>query len=80
MREPFARFYEKRKLLGYFEKILKIFDENSIEKLYFYFYLGNLLLKIDPSEITPFFYNHFFGWGISPLSPLATPLVQTCCP
>ena len=36
-----------------------------------------MLLKIEPSEITPFFYNNFFGFrGISPLSPLATPLVQ----
>ena len=50
---------EKRKLLVKFEKILKIFDENSIEKLnfYFIFILKNLLLKIERSETTPFFYN-----------------------
>ena len=70
---------EKRKLLGNFEKILKIFDENSIEKLNFYFILflffilffENLLLKIEPSEITPVFYNNFFGFGggISPFPP-----------
>ena len=28
----------------------------------FYFF-GNLLLKIEPSEITPFFFNNFFGLG-----------------
>ena len=69
---------EKRKLLGNFEKILKIFDENSIEKLNFYFILffENLLLKIEPSEITPVFYNIFSvsGGGGFPPSPLATPL------
>ena len=37
MRYLFARLDQKRKLLGNFEKILKIFDENSIEKLNFYF-------------------------------------------
>ena len=39
----FARLDEKRILLGNFEKILKIFDENSIEKLNFYFYFGNIV-------------------------------------
>ena len=76
MRYFFARLDEKRKLLGNFEKILKIFDEHSIEKLnfYFIFIFENLLLKIDPSEITPFFYNNFFRFrGDFPL-PLATPL------
>ena len=55
----------------------KFFDENSIEKLYFYFIfiLENVILKIEPSEI-PFFYNNFFGLGGGdlPLPPLATPL------
>ena len=76
MRCFLARLDEKRKLLGNFEKFLKVFDENSIEKLIFIFYfLENLLLKIEPSEITPFFYNNFFAFGgISPLFPLAMPL------
>ena len=47
---------EKRKVLGNFEKILKIFD-NSIEKLNFlflyYYFLEDLLVKIEPSETTP---------------------------
>ena len=50
---------EKRKLLGNFE----IFYENSIEKFNFIFIFENLLLKIEPSEITPLFYNNFFGFG-----------------
>ena len=71
MRYFFARLGEKSKSLGNFEKILKFFDENSIEKLNFLFFIffENLLLKIELSEITPFFYNNFFGFGgISPLS------------
>ena len=60
---------------------LRIFEENSIEKwnflfvifIYFYF-LEILLLKIEASEITSFFYNNFFGSrGVPPL-PVATPL------
>ena len=65
MHEIFARLEEKRKLLGNSEKNLKMFDENSIEKLnfHFIFILENLLQKIEPSEMTPFFYNNFFGFG-----------------
>ena len=75
----FARLGEKRKLLGNFEKILETFDENCIENwifilfLFLFLFFENLLLQIEPSEITPFFYNNFFGFGgISPF-PLATP-------
>ena len=60
-------------------EILKISDENSIEKLTFYF--GNLLLKIEPSEITPFFKKKFrLGGGNFPPFPLplATPLQLEC--
>ena len=61
----FARLDEKRKLLGNFEKILKISDENSIEKfnVYFNFILENLWVKIEPSERTQFFYNNIFRFG-----------------
>ena len=62
-------------------EILKILDENSIEKLNFFIFIiffENLLVKIEPSEITPFFYNNFFGcrMDFSPF-PLATPLRST---
>ena len=37
--------------------------------------MEKLLLKIEPSEITPFFYNNVFRFrGDFPPSPLATPL------
>ena len=60
-------------------EILKFFDENSLEKLNFYFsfflfiFFEKVLLKIELSEITPFFYNNFFGfgrgWGFPPFPP-----------
>ena len=78
----FSRVWTKNEVLGNFEKNLKIFDENAIEKLniFIFYFFENLLLKIEPSEITPFFYNNFFRFrvgDISPLSPLATPLMLT---
>ena len=82
MHSFFARLDEKHKLLGNLEKILKFFDENSLEKLkfLFLFFFENLLLKIELSEITPFFYNNFFGFrggGEFPPFPLATPLLAS---
>ena len=72
----FSRVWTKYKLLEIFEKFLKFFDENSIEKLSFFlffiiYFLENLLLKIEPSEITPFFYNNFSvsGGGFPPFPP-----------
>ena len=38
MRSFFERLDEKHKLLGNSEKILKFFDENSIEKLNFIYF------------------------------------------
>ena len=81
MRYFFARLDEKPKLLWNFEKILKFFDENSIEKLnflfffifIFYFCFENLLLKIELSEITPFFYNNLFGFGGGEFPPFPPP-------
>ena len=67
----YSRFWTKH-ALGNFENI---FDENSIEKLNFYiifiFILENLLLKIEPSEITPLSATFFSvsGGGDFPLSP-----------
>ena len=45
------------------EKILVIFDENSIQKFNFYLFLERLLLKIETSEINSIFYNNFSGSG-----------------
>ena len=62
--------------------MLKIFDENSMEKLNFYylfiFILENLLLKLEPSEIEPLFYSNFIGFGrnFHPFPAMATPLMS----
>ena len=75
----FTRLDEKHNLLEILRKFFKIFDENSIEKLnfYFIFILENSLLKIEPSEITIFLQRFFrFRGGGSPFPPLATPLLQ----
>ena len=63
MRSIFGRFDEKHNSLGNFEKFLKIFDENSMEKLNFSIFWENLLLKIETSEITSLFYNNSFRFG-----------------
>ena len=66
---------EKRKLLGNFEKILKIFDENSIEKIeflfYFYFIFRNFVTKNRTFGYNTNFLQQFFRFrgGISPLPP-----------
>ena len=39
------RLDEKQKLLRNLEKILEIYDENSIEKLYIYLFLGKVVAK-----------------------------------
>ena len=87
MRLFLARLDEKRKLLGNFEKFLKIFDENSIEKLNFYFififyfifyFFRKFVTKNRAFGNNTIFLQQFFrfrgGGGISPLPPLATPL------
>ena len=64
----FSRVWTKITMdLGKFEKILKIFDENSMEKLNFFIYFWeNMWIKIETSEITSFFYKNFcrFGCGV----------------
>ena len=55
-----------------------IFDKNSLEKLNFYLFLEKLLLKIEPSEITSFFYSNFpiSGGGDVSCSTVAAPMVM----
>ena len=71
-------------MFGNFDKILNFFDENSIEKLnflffYFIFYFfENLLLKIEISEITPFFYKKIFCFGAGGFPPLPPPWLRPC--
>ena len=63
-----------------FEKFLKIFDKNSIEKLNFNLFLGKFVAKnrVFGNNIT--FLQQFFpvrGGGLNPLNPLRTPLIYT---
>ena len=67
----FRAFGRKTQLFG---KILQIFDKNSMENLIFIYFWENLLLKIETSEITVFFYTNFFRLGGNPLTPQRTPL------
>ena len=62
----FDAFGQKTQIVGKFSENF----ENSIEKLHFLLYLENLLLKIEPSEITPCFYNNFFGFWRGEFPPL----------
>ena len=76
---------EKRKLLGNFEKILKFFDENSIEKVNFLiFYFNYLFFRKFVTKNRAFGNNiiflHQFSFGFEeggfPAFPLATPLIE----
>ena len=64
-------------VLKCFDKILKVFDENSIEKLIFLLYFSErFLLKIEPLELTSFFSNIFSGSG-GGLNPSIPPAYST---
>ena len=63
MRFIFARLDEKQFGWETFEKALKTFDENSIEKLNLNLFCEKLLPKIEPTEITSFFNNNLFHFG-----------------
>ena len=61
------------------EKIVKIFDENSIEKWNFYLFLGKFVAKNRNFGNNIIFLQQFFpvrGGGVEPpLTPLRTPLM-----
>ena len=59
----FTRLDEKHKLLGNYEKILKVFDEDS---LYFYIYFGMFVSTNRAFRNTIIFLQQFVrfrGWG-----------------
>ena len=56
----FARLDEKRKLFGNFEKILKIVEENSIEKNDFSIISGKVVAKYRALENNTRFLQQFF--------------------
>ena len=49
-------------------------------KIEFLIFLGKLLLKIEPSEITSFFYNNFFHFGGVGTFPMPPPWRRLCFP
>ena len=68
----FARLDEKHICLGNFEKILKIFDENSIENCIFIYFLGNFVAKNRNFGNNIIFLQQFFsdsGGGVEPPLP-----------
>ena len=77
----FCAFGRKTQIAGRFWENSEIFWWNFYRKIeFFYFYFFNLLLKIEPSVITPFFYNNFFRFrGDFPPSPPAYALVWSYC-
>ena len=83
-RVNFFAFGRKTQILWKFRENFEIFWWTSIEKLnflfiyLFFYFFENLLLKIELSEITPFFYNNFFGFGGGdfPLPPWLRPWWQ----
>ena len=76
----FLRVWPKTQSVGKFWENFENFWWKFYRKIEFFIFifLENLLLKIEPSEITPFFFNNFFGFGgggeFPPPFPLATPL------
>ena len=58
----FCAFGRKTQIVGKVLENDEIFDENSLEKGVFLFFIfkKNLLLKIELSEITPVFNSNFF--------------------
>ena len=71
----FSRVWTKNTNFGDFWENLENFWWKFYRKIVFYIFifLENFLRKIEPSEITPFFYIFSVGGGFPP-SPLATPL------
>ena len=74
MRSFFA-VWTKNTLLGNFEKILKIFDENSIENFNFIMIFGKFVAKNRAFGNNTIFLSNFPAWRIFPLPPPNPPVV-----
>ena len=79
----FSAFGRKTQIVGKFSENFEIFWWKFYRKIkffifIFYFYFENLLLKIEFSEITPFFYNNFFGFGGGGEFPPFPPWLRPC--
>ena len=71
MRYLFARLDEISKVFGNFDKTLEIFDENSIQKLNFYLFLGKVVARNRAFGNNIIVLQQIFplGGGIFPRSP-----------
>ena len=67
---------EKSKLLGNFWEICEIFWWKFNRLIEFLTIFGKLLLKLEPSEITSFFYSNIFHFGGVPVFLLAASSAQ----
>ena len=73
----FRAFGRKLQIVGKFEKSLEIFDENSIEKLNFYLFMGKVVAKNRAFGNNIIFLQQFLpvrGGGLNTPNPLCTPL------
>ena len=59
----FSRVWTKTQIVVKFWKFYRKID-------FLFYFLENFLIKIEPSEITPFFYNNFFSFGGGYFFPL----------
>ena len=63
MRSFFAVWTKNTNCCEILRKFWKFLMKIQLKNWILLWYLENLLLKIEPSEITQFFYNNFFGFG-----------------
>ena len=78
MRYIFARLDENYKLFGNLEKIFGIFDENSIEKLNFYLFLGKVVPKNRAFGNNIIFIQRIFSGSGGGLNPPNHPWSRHC--
>ena len=75
----FLRVWTKTQIVGKFEKMLKFFDENSIEKFiyfYYFFYFRKFVTNTRAIRNYTIFLQHFFRFrGGFPSFPLASPCI-----
>ena len=62
MRSFFAVWTKNTNCWEILRKFWKFLMKIQLKNWILLWFLENLLLKIEPSEITPFFYNNFFGF------------------
>ena len=74
MRSFFAVWTKNTNCWDILRKFWKFLMKIQLKNWILLWFLENLLLKIEPSEITQFYYNNFFGFGGGDSSPPLPPL------